>query len=205
MNYQIELEHILDINKGKTPSLLLHSCCGPCSTYVLEYLSKYFDITVYYYNPNMDTVDEFKKRLTEQIKVINKLPSTNPIKLIEGNYDNQKYLDYIKGLESDLEGGSRCHKCYYLRLDETAKLAKDKNFDYFCTTLTVSPYKNAKVINEIGSKLENIYNVSYLYSDFKKKEGYKRSIELSKEFDLYRQNYCGCIFSKKTGDLNEKK
>ena len=205
MNYQVGLEHILDINKGKTPSLLLHSCCGPCSTYVLEYLSKYFDITVYYYNPNMDTVDEFKKRLTEQIKVINKLPSTNPIKLIEGNYDSQKYLDYIKGLESNLEGGNRCHKCYYLRLEETAKLAKDKNFDYFCTTLTVSPYKNAKVINEIGSKLESIYNVSYLYSDFKKKEGYKRSIELSKEFDLYRQNYCVCIFSKKTGDLNEEK
>ena len=205
MNYQVELEHILDINKGKTPSLLLHSCCGPCSTYVLEYLSKYFDITVYYYNPNMDTVDEFKKRLTEQIKVINKLPSTNPIKLIEGNYDSQKYLDYIKGLESNLEGCNRWHKCYYLRLEETAKLAKDKNFDYFCTTLTVSPYKNAKVINEIGSKLESIYNVSYLYSDFKKKEGYKRSIELSKEFDLYRQNYCGCIFSKKTGDLNEEK
>ena len=196
MNYQIELEKILENNKDKVPTLLLHSCCGPCSSYVLEYLSKYFKITVYYYNPNMDTKDEFLKRLNEQIKVINQLPSVNEIKLIEGDYDSLYYLNYIKGLENDLEGGSRCHKCYLLRLEETAKLAKELNFDYFCTTLTVSPYKNAKIINEIGNKLENKYNISYLYSDFKKKNGYKRSIELSKEFDLYRQDYCGCIFSK---------
>ena len=196
MNYQIELEKIIENNKDKVPTLLLHSCCGPCSSYVLEYLSKYFKITVYYYNPNMDTKDEFFKRLNEQIKVINKLPSVNEIELIEGSYEPEYYLNYIKGLENDLEGGSRCHKCYLLRLEETAKFAKDLNFDYFCTTLTVSPYKNAKVINELGTYLENKYNISYLYSDFKKKNGYKRSIELSKEFDLYRQDYCGCIFSK---------
>jgi len=197
MNYQIELEKIIEGNKDKIPSLLLHSCCGPCSSYVLEYLSKYFNITVYYYNPNMDTEDEFIKRLNEQIKVINKLPSINKIKLIEGKYTPEYYLNYIKGLENELEGGNRCHKCYNLRLEETAKLAKELNFDYFCTTLTVSPYKNAKVINELGKNLENKYNISYLYSDFKKKEGYKRSIELSKEYDLYRQDYCGCVFSRR--------
>ena len=197
MNYQIELEKIIEGNKDKIPSLLLHSCCGPCSSYVLEYLSKYFNITVYYYNPNMDTEDEFIKRLNEQIKVINKLPSINKIKLIEGKYTPEYYLNYIKGLENELEGGNRCHKCYNLRLEETAKLAKKLNFDYFCTTLTVSPYKNAKVINELGKNLENKYNISYLYSDFKKKEGYKRSIELSKEYDLYRQDYCGCVFSRR--------
>lgn len=196
MNYQIELEKILEENQGKTPTLLLHSCCGPCSSYVLEYLSKYFKITVYYYNPNMDTKEEFLKRLHEQIKVINKLPSINKIKLIEGDYEPDIYLNYIKGLEQELEGGNRCHKCYLLRLEETAKIAKKMKFDYFCTTLTVSPYKNAKVINDLGNYLEKKYKVSYLYSDFKKKNGYKRSIELSKEFDLYRQNYCGCIFSK---------
>lgn len=199
MNYQLELEKILENSKDKIPTLLLHSCCGPCSTYVLEYLSKYFSITIYYYNPNMDTLDEFKKRLNEQIKVINKLPSNNKIKLIEGSYEPDNYYNYIKGLENDLEGGNRCHKCYNLRLEETAKLAKKLNFDYFCTTLTVSPYKNAKVINEIGKYLEDKYNIHYLYSDFKKKNGYKRSIELSKEYNLYRQNYCGCIFSKKMG------
>ena len=197
MNYQVELEKIIEGNKDKIPSLLLHSCCGPCSSYVLEYLSKYFNITVYYYNPNMDTEDEFIKRLNEQIKVINKLPSINKIKLIEGKYTPEYYLNYIKGLENELEGGNRCHKCYNLRLEETAKLAKELNFDYFCTTLTVSPYKNAKVINELGKNLENKYNISYLYSDFKKKEGYKRSIELSKEYDLYRQDYCGCVFSRR--------
>ena len=186
MNYQVELEKIIEGNKDKIPSLLLHSCCGPCSSYVLEYLSKYFNITVYYYNPNMDTEDEFIKRLNEQIKIINKLPSINKIKLIEGKYTPEYYLNYIKGLENELEGGNRCHKCYNLRLEETAKLAKELNFDYLCTTLTVSPYKNAKVINELGKNLENKYNISYLYSDFKKKEGYKRSIELSKEYDLYR-------------------
>lgn len=203
MNYQKELEHILE-NNQKIPKLLLHSCCGPCSTYVLEYLNQYFDITIYYYNPNMDTLTEFKKRLNEQIKVINNMPSNRPIKLIEGNYEIETYLKYIKGLEHELEGGNRCHKCYYLRLQETAKLAKKLGFDYFGTTLTVSPYKNAKVINEIGATLEKEYQISYLYSDFKKKNGYKRSIELSKQYDLYRQNYCGCIFSKR-GEENEKK
>lgn len=201
MNYQIELEQILKANQEQK-NLLIHSCCGPCSTYVLEYLAKYFNITIFYYNPNIDTKEEFLKRLNEQIKVINKMNNYD-IKLIEGNYEPSKYLDYIKGLENDLEGGSRCHKCYLMRLEETAKLAAKLNFDYFCTTLTVSPYKNAKVINEIGTSLEKKYNVLFLPSDFKKKEGYKRSIELSKKYDLYRQDYCGCIFSRRR-NTNEK-
>ena len=192
MNYNTETENIIKNLKNK-PSLLLHSCCGPCSSYVLEYLSKYFDITVYYYNPNIDTEDEYFKRLNEQIKIINILSTDSKVKLIKGEYEPEKYLEYVKGLE----GQGRCHKCYHLRLEETALLAKRLNFDYFCTTLTVSPHKNAEVINSLGKELENQYNVLYLYSDFKKNNGYKRSIELSKEYDLYRQDYCGCIFSKR--------
>jgi predicted adenine nucleotide alpha hydrolase (AANH) superfamily ATPase len=196
MNYNTETENIIKNLKNK-PSLLLHSCCGPCSSYVLEYLSKYFDITVYYYNPNIDTEDEYFKRLNEQIKIINILSTDSKVKLIKGEYEPEKYLEYVKGLENEREGQGRCHKCYHLRLEETALLAKRLNFDYFCTTLTVSPHKNAEVINSLGKELENQYNVLYLYSDFKKNNGYKRSIELSKEYDLYRQDYCGCIFSKR--------
>ena len=196
MNYNTETENIIKSLKNK-PSLLLHSCCGPCSSYVLEYLSKYFDITVYYYNPNIDTEDEYFKRLNEQIKIINILSTDSKVKLIKGEYEPEKYLEYVKGLENEREGQGRCHKCYHLRLEETALLAKRLNFDYFCTTLTVSPHKNAEVINSLGKELENQYNVLYLYSDFKKNNGYKRSIELSKEYDLYRQDYCGCIFSKR--------
>ena len=196
MNYNTETENIIKSLKSK-PSLLLHSCCGPCSSYVLEYLSKYFDITVYYYNPNIDTEDEYFKRLNEQIKIINILSTDSKVKLIKGEYEPEKYLEYVKGLENEREGQDRCHKCYHLRLEETALLAKRLNFDYFCTTLTVSPHKNAEVINSLGKELENQYNVLYLYSDFKKNNGYKRSIELSKEYDLYRQDYCGCIFSKR--------
>ncbi|MDD3187665.1 MAG: epoxyqueuosine reductase QueH [Bacilli bacterium] len=196
MNYQNELDKAI-LSLDKIPTLLLHSCCGPCSSYVLEYLSKYFSITVFYYNPNIDTKDEFEKRLQNQIKVINEMPFANKVSLIEGEYDSSYFLNYIKGLEDNVEGGERCHKCYLMRLEETAKLAKEKNFDYFCTTLTVSPYKNAFVMNEIGRSLEKKYGVKYLYSDFKKKEGYKRSIVLSKEYDLYRQDYCGCVFSRR--------
>ena len=195
MNYQIELDKIINENKDKK-TLLIHSCCGPCSTYVLEYLIKYFNITIFYYNPNIDTKDEFLKRLKEQIKIINSMADYD-IKLIEGTYEPDKYLEYVKGLENEIEGGNRCHKCYLMRLEETAILSSNLNFDYFCTTLTVSPYKNAQVINEIGSSLGKKYNVLFLPSDFKKKEGYKRSIELSKKYDLYRQDYCGCIFSKR--------
>ncbi len=198
INYQLKLEEIIKENENKLPTLLLHSCCGPCSSYVLEYLNKYFKITILYYNPNIYPYNEYKKRLDEQIRLINELNVQNKINILECNYDNNEYENIVKGLENEKEGGSRCHKCYKLRLEKTAQLAKENDFDYFSTTLTVSPYKNSQIINKIGSDLEKKYNIKYLYSDFKKKEGYKRSIELSKIYNLYRQNYCGCIYSKKT-------
>jgi len=203
MNYQKELEKkIIDIVKNKTtPKLLLHSCCAPCSSYVLEYLSEYFDITIFYYNPNISPIEEFNKRIEEQKRLISKLPVKNKISFIEGNYENDKYEKLIKGLEMEKEGGSRCHLCYKLRLEETAKLAKEKGFDYFTTTLSISPYKNSKVLNEIGEELGKTYDINYLYADFKKRDGYKRSIELSKIYGLYRQDYCGCIYSKRIVSL----
>ena len=202
MNYQKELEKkIIDIEQNKiTPKLLLHSCCAPCSSYVLEYLSEYFDITIFYYNPNISPIEEFNKRVEEQKRLISELPVKNKISFIEGNYENNKYEELIKGLETEKEGGSRCHLCYKLRLEETAKLAKEKGFDYFTTTLSISPYKNSKVLNEIGEELGKTYNINYLYADFKKKDGYKRSIELSKIYGLYRQDYCGCTYSKRTNE-----
>lgn len=200
INYQLKMEEIIKENINKTPTLLLHSCCGPCSSYVLEYLTNYFKITILYYNPNISPYDEYKKRLEEQVRLINNLPVKNKVDLLECDYDNIEFEKMVKGLENEKEGGSRCHKCYRLRLEKTAKLAKENNFDYFSTTLTVSPYKNSKVLNEIGKSLSELYNVKYLYSDFKKKEGYKRSIELSRIYNLYRQDYCGCIYSKKKTD-----
>lgn len=199
MNYQKELEKVINdiVNKNETPTLLLHSCCAPCSSYVLEYLSNYFKITIFYYNPNISPKEEFDKRIEEQKRLINELPVKNKVEFIEGKYDNDKYEDSIKGLEQEKEGGSRCHICYRLRLEETAKIAKETGFDYFTTTLSISPYKNAKVLNEIGEELGKIYNISYLYADFKKKNGYKRSIELSRIYNLYRQDYCGCEYSKR--------
>ena len=199
MNYQKELEKVINdvVNKNETPTLLLHSCCAPCSSYVLEYLSNYFKITIFYYNPNISPKEEFDKRIEEQKRLINELPVKNKVEFIEGKYDNDKYENSIKGLEQEKEGGSRCHICYRLRLEETAKIAKEKGFDYFTTTLSISPYKNAKVLNEIGEELGKIYNISYLYADFKKKNGYKRSIELSRIYNLYRQDYCGCEYSKR--------
>lgn len=201
IDYQKKLEEIL--NKIKEPKkLLLHSCCAPCSSYVLEYLSKYFKITVFYYNPNISIKEEFEKRLKEQVRLINEMDTVNKIDIIEGKYENDKYEETIKGLENEKEGGNRCFKCYRLRMEETAKLAKKLNYDYFTTTLSISPYKNAAKLNEIGEDLEKEYNIKYLYADFKKKNGYKRSIELSKIYKLYRQNYCGCIYSKR-GNINE--
>lgn len=194
INYQLKLDEILsNITKGK--KLLLHSCCGPCSSYVLEYLSNYFEITVFYYNPNISEKEEFDKRFNEQKRLIEELPTKYPVHLIEGDYDNELYEKEIKGLEEEPEGGSRCFKCYRLRLEQTAKKAKEEGFDYFTTTLSISPYKNASKLNEIGEELEKIYDVKYLYADFKKKNGYKRSIELSREYKLYRQDYCGCKYS----------
>lgn len=197
MNYQIILDETLKeiVDSNKKPKLLLHVCCAPCSSYVLEYLNKYFDITVFYYNPNISSESEYNKRLNEELRFVKEYPFENEIKVINGEYDNKKYEEVISGLENEKEGGARCFKCYRLRLEESAKYAKDNNYDYFTTTLTISPYKNAKVLNEIGHELSTIYGVKYLFSDFKKKNGYKRSIELSSEYNLYRQDYCGCKYS----------
>ena len=199
MNYQNKLDEILKDLK-ETPKLLLHTCCAPCSSYCIEYLSNYFDITVLYYNPNISPQEEYEKRKQEQIRFLKEYPSKNKLDIMDIDYNYNEFLSIAKGLEQEKEGGRRCHKCYLLRLEKTAQIAKKHHFDYFGTTLTVSPYKNSKVLNEIGKVLQEKYNVAYLFSDFKKKEGYKRSIELSKQYHLYRQDYCGCIYSKKERD-----
>lgn len=198
MNYQLKLEEIIEQNKNikKVPTLLLHSCCAPCSSYCLEYLSNFFKITIFYYNPNITEKDEYLKRVAEQRRLIKELPCKYEIKFLEGNYNSDLFFNISKGLELEPERGSRCSKCYELRMRETANIAKKLEFDYFATTLTLSPYKNSNKVNEIGEKLEKELNIKYLYSDFKKKNGYKRSIELSKIYNLYRQDYCGCIYSK---------
>lgn len=199
VNYQKVLDEIINknIKENNVPTLLLHSCCAPCSSYVLEYLSNYFKITILYYNPNISPIEEFNKRVEEQKRLISLLDTKYPVSFIEGNYDNDIYETAIRGLENEPERGKRCYVCYELRLRECAKLAKEKGYDYFSTTLSISPYKNSNWLNEIGSKLEKEYQVNYLYADFKKKNGYKRSIELSNIYHLYRQNYCGCVYSKK--------
>lgn len=199
MNYSKFLEEILeDIdNKNIRPKLLLHSCCAPCSSYVIEYLSKYFDITIFYYNPNISPISEYLKRKEEQIRLIKEIKSTNKLNIIDCDYDNDIYEEMIKGLENEPERGNRCTVCFSLRLRKTAVTAKEMEYDYFGTTLTVSPYKNSNLINEIGLDLQEELGVDYLVSDFKKKNGYKRSIELSKIYNLYRQNYCGCKYSKR--------
>jgi len=198
MNYQLEMEKIIDANQKmkKVPTLLLHSCCAPCSSSVLEQLSKYFKITIFYYNPNITDELEYQKRVLEQKKFISMINAENPISFIEGRYEPKLFFETIKGLEDLGEGSERCFRCYRLRLEETAKNAKKLNYDYFTTTLSISPYKNSKVLNEIGNELENKYDISYLCADFKKKDGYKRSIYLSSQYNLYRQDYCGCVYSK---------
>lgn len=173
------------------PKLLLHSCCAPCSSHVVTLLKEYFDVTVLYYNPNIYPLEEYLKRKNEQIKLLEILN----IPIMDIDYDHNEFKENVKGLEDEKEGGARCNKCFALRLEKTAILAQLNQFEYFCTTLTVSPYKNSQIINKIGAILEQKYNVKYLYSDFKKKEGYKKSIELSKKYDLYRQHYCGCEYS----------
>ena len=197
VNYQKELDKIIASLDGRVPTLLLHSCCAPCSSYTLEYLSNYFDITVYYYNPNISPKAEFDKRFAEQKRLIDSLPAKREIKLIEGDYNYSDFSEIAKGFENVKEGGERCFRCYKLRLEKSAHLAKEQGFDYFCTTLSISPLKNSQKINEIGLEVAEKYGVKWLPSDFKKKEGYKRSIELSREYNLYRQNFCGCVFSKK--------
>lgn len=205
-NYQIILDKTLsELHKnGEVPTLLLHSCCAPCSSYVLEYLSRYFYITVFYYNPNLDTQAEFDRRVSEQKRLIREMPLLHEVKFIEGKYDTERFYEIAEGLEDVPEGGERCFKCYRLRLEEAAKEAKARGFDYFTTTLSISPLKNAQKLNEIGKELSEKYGVKYLYSDFKKKEGYKRSCALSKEYALYRQDYCGCEFSKREAEAHRE-
>ncbi len=205
VNYQKELDKLLE----KTPRgkrLFLHSCCAPCSSYVLEYLKPYFHITVFYYNPNISSREEYAKRVTEQKRLIeayNRDKEGYPIAFVEGAYDPKLFFDAAKGMEDCKEGGERCFACYDLRLRETAKWAKEGACDFFATTLTISPLKNAEKLNEIGFALEKAYGVAWLPSDFKKKNGYKRSIELSAEYGLYRQDFCGCSFSKAQRELEK--
>lgn len=196
-NYQKQTDAtIAAIPSGEKPRLLLQSCCGPCSSYVLEYLTRYFRVTVLYYNPNIQPQAEYDKRLRWQQEIIARLPTQTPVDLLECGYDGARYMAAVRGLEREPEGGARCTVCFRLRLEETARLAQARGYDYFCTTLTVSPHKDAGRINAIGAALAAQYGVAWLPSDFKKREGYKRSIELSKQYGLYRQDYCGCLFSK---------
>lgn len=196
-NYQIMLDTILKGLGDEAPTLMLHSCCAPCSSYVLEYLAEYFKITVVYYNPNISPEEEFRKREEEQRRLIAELPVKNPITLLTQPYDPKEFYDAVRGLENEPEGGKRCFVCYRLRLERAARLAKEQGFDYFTTTLTLSPLKISQIINRIAEEVSQKYGVKNLPSDFKKREGYKRSIELSREYGLYRQNYCGCEFSKR--------
>ena len=198
-NYYLLFEKQIEEIKNfpSVPNLLLHSCCAPCSSQVISTLTNFFNITILYYNPNIYPKEEYLKRKEEQIKLLNKIESVNKLNIIDCDYDNEVYEQTIKGLEKDKEGGSRCYKCFALRLEKTAKIGEKKSYDYFSTTLTISPHKNSKIINIIGKSLEDKYNIKWLYSDHKKKDGYKKSIELSKKYNLYRQNYCGCIYSKR--------
>ena len=202
MNYQKELDKTLEklTKEERVPKHLLHSCCAPCSSYVMEYLSQYFEITVFYYNPNIYPESEYTNRIWEQQKLIDDLPAKHPISFMAGPYDKERFYEMASGLEHVKEGGARCMKCYELLLREAAKIAKNAGFDYFTTTLSISPLKKAERLNEIGQRLSEEYEVEYLLSDFKKKNGYKRSIELSKIYGLYRQDYCGCEFSMENRD-----
>ena len=199
MNYNKVMEDMLFKLKeqGVVPTILLHSCCAPCSSHVISTLTEYFNITILYYNPNIEPYDEYLKRKNEEIKFINEYPNINKLDIIDCDYDNDLFHECVKGLEDIPEGGSRCFKCYFLRLEKTAKMAKELGYDYFATTLTVSPLKKSDKLNEFGEFLSKKYEINYLYSDFKKKNGYKHSIELAKEYNLYRQDYCGCIYSKR--------
>ena len=192
-NWQLETDNVIKSLGGERKKLMLQCCCGPCSSYVLEYLTDFFDVSVLFFNPNIQPREEYEKRLLWMRKVAERYPKT--VSFIECDYKGEEFDVVSQGLENEPEGGARCAKCFELRLRETARLAKEGEFDYFCTTLSVSPHKDGKLLNEIGLALENEFKVKWLPSDFKKREGYKRSIELSKEYGLYRQNYCGCLFS----------
>ena len=196
-NYQLLLDKKLEELQGRTdvPTLLLHSCCAPCSSYVLEYLSDYFSITVFYYNPNIYPDEEYEKRVKEQQAFISRLPAKHPITFCQGDFDKERFYAATKGLEQEIEGGARCEACFRLRLEESAVMARDMGMDFFTTTLSISPMKNAELLNEIGQELGQCYGVEYLCSDFKKRNGFKRSVELSEEYGMYRQDYCGCVYS----------
>lgn len=197
-NYQKELDCLLEKleKERKVPRLLLHSCCAPCSSYVLEYLSQYFEITVLYFNPNIYPPSEYEMRAKEEEELIAKMPFLHKVAMIRGRYEPKEFYEAVSGLEKEPEGGARCEKCYELRLREAAAMAAKGGYDFFTTTLTISPLKPAAKLNEIGEKISREYGVAYLPSDFKKRNGYKRSIELSREYHLYRQNYCGCVYSQ---------
>lgn len=201
-NFQRELDSVLkNISSAESkPVLLLHSCCGPCSSYVLEYLTQYFNIKLYFYNPNIHPEDEYKKRLDAQYKVIKSMQLENTVEIIEGAYNTEMFFSKVHGLESEPEGGERCRQCIKMRMEAAASEAKKLNADYFATTLTVSPHKNAIYINQMGEELEQSQQITYLLSDFKKKNGYKRSIELCRIHNIYRQDYCGCVFSFRDTD-----
>jgi predicted adenine nucleotide alpha hydrolase (AANH) superfamily ATPase len=205
MNYQRELDNLIEqlVKENRKPRLFLHSCCAPCSSYVLEYLTNYFEITIFYYNPNIYPEVEYTRRVEEQKNLIEAMQLNSKVSFLQGDYDPQQYYNTIKGLEAEPEGGDRCFLCYELRLQKAAQLAKEQDFDYFTTTLSISPHKNADKLNEIGERLAKTYGVHYLPSDFKKKNGYKRSIELSREYDLYRQDYCGCVYSRRERKQDE--
>lgn len=196
VNYQKELDKIIE-QKDDVPTLLLHSCCAPCSSYVIEYLSNFFKITVFYYNPNIAPKEEYDFRSSEQKRLISQMPTKYPVTYTDEDYDSTQFYKAVKGLEKEPEGGRRCEKCFELRIGRTAEKAAEGGFDYFATTLTISPLKNAELINKIGELLAERYSVKWLPSDFKKKGGYKRSIELSRIYELYRQSYCGCVFSRR--------
>ncbi|MBP3569534.1 MAG: epoxyqueuosine reductase QueH [Lachnospiraceae bacterium] len=204
-NYQKELEKLIEKQQrdGGKPSLLLHSCCAPCSSYVLEYLAPYFTICDFYYNPNISPKKEYEDRKEELVRLIEEMGLSTQVTFLEGTYQPEEFFAMAKGLEDLPEGGERCFKCYEMRLRESAKIAKEQGADYFATTLTISPLKNAQKLNEIGERLAEEYGVKYLPSDFKKKNGYKRSVELSAQYELYRQNYCGCVFSRLQAERNE--
>lgn len=206
-NYQKELETLLGRleRDDKVPSLLLHSCCAPCSSYVLEYLSNFFAVTVYYYNPNIGPEGEYRHRVEEQKRLISAMPVKHPVSFLEGEYCPEQFYEAVKGLENIPEGGERCFACYTLRLRAAAALAAEKGFDYFTTTLSISPLKRADKLGVIGETAGRDFGIQWLPSDFKKKGGYQRSIQLSKEYGLYRQNYCGCVFSKKEAEYRLKK
>ena len=203
INYQKKLDHVIEEIGSSRPTLFLHSCCAPCSSYVLEYLSRYFQITIFYYNPNIDSEEEYQKRVKEQRRLIREM-HLDGIEVVDGGYHPDCYYETVRGFEKEPEGGKRCYLCYQLRLREAARLAAEKGFDYFTTTLTISPLKNAQWLNEIGEEEGKRCGVTFLPSDFKKKGGYQRSIQLSKEYSLYRQNFCGCVFSKKENEDRKK-